>query len=83
MSYINRKKHKSVVTGNGLAVKVIKNKAGEPDINFAIKSWKLKVKKSGILKDLSERQEYIKPSVVKRKQKQDAVYRQKKDNELE
>lgn len=49
-------------------VKVVKG-----DIQRALKKWKHKVTDSGHLEELRDRREYLKPSVVKRKMKKDAV----------
>jgi small subunit ribosomal protein S21 len=56
------------VMGNAMAVKVVHNQ-----IEPAIKLWKRKLKDSGILEQLKERKEFIKPSAVKRKQKEEAI----------
>jgi ribosomal protein S21 len=57
-----RKEKKGIV-----AVKVIKG-----DINRALKKYKRKVNDSGHLMELRERQEFKKPTTVRRKQKMDA-----------
>ena len=44
-----------------IKVKVINNK-----IEFALRKFKKKVKDSGILHELQERQFYVKPSAIKR-----------------
>jgi len=53
-----------------------KLKKGE-NINSALKKFKVKVGKSRMLKELRERQQFTKPSILKRKQKQKAIYIQK------
>lgn len=53
-------------------VEVRKGKDGKPDIQRALKLFKSKVEESGHLKELRERQQFLKPSVVKRKQTQQA-----------
>ena len=60
-------KKKSIV-----AVKVIKG-----NIQKALSKFKRKVKDSEHLQEYRERQEYVKPSVKKRKQKQLAIHNQK------
>lgn len=50
-----------------VSVKVINN-----DVSRALKSFKRKVNESGHLNELRERQEYLKPSTVKRINKQKA-----------
>ncbi|MFV0366553.1 MAG: 30S ribosomal protein S21 [Mangrovibacterium sp.] len=52
---------------------VIPVKEGE-NIERALKRFKRKFEKTGVVKDLRSRQEFVKPSVVRRKQIQKAVY---------
>ena len=59
-------------------VKVIKQ-----DINRALKQLKNKVFDNGHIQEYKERQEYLKPSVVKRKQIKDAIRQQKWSDEKE
>lgn len=47
------------------------------DINKALKSYKRAVMKSGHLLELRERQEYKKPTTIRREQKQKAIRRNK------
>ncbi len=54
----------------------IKVKKGEK-IESAIKRLKRKFRDTGILKQVRERQEYTKPSIIRRKQIQKAQYIQK------
>lgn len=67
-------------------VEVRKGKDGKLDIQRALKLFKNKVEESGHLKELRERQQFLKPSVVKRKQKQDAIRTQiwdrSRDNDI-
>ena len=67
-----QKQHLSIVPGRSLSTAVV-NK----DINYAIKNWKREVKNSGILNEYRERQEYVKPSVKRRAEKDRAAYIQK------
>lgn len=73
----NKKPYKKVrrddmeIMGKPMAVKVVHNQ-----IEPAIKLWKRKLKDSGILEQLKERKEFIKPSAVKRKQKEEAIRRE-------
>ena len=55
---------------------VVPIKEGE-NIERALKKFKRKYEKTGVVKELRSRQAYIKPSVKNRKQKQHAVYVQK------
>jgi small subunit ribosomal protein S21 len=63
-----------------LKVKVNKDKGG---IDKALKMLKQKVQRTGLIKEVRRRQEFTKPSVVKREQKMDAIYKQKKRDEYE
>lgn len=73
----NKKPYKKVrkeemeVIGRPGAVKVVHNQ-----IEPAIKMWKRKLKESGKIEQLKERKEFIKPSAVKRKQKEEAIRRE-------
>ncbi|CEA16543.1 MAG TPA: 30S ribosomal protein S21 [Fermentimonas caenicola] len=55
---------------------IVPLKEGE-NIERALKKFKRKYEKTGVVKELRRRQAYIKPSVKNRKQKQHAVYVQK------
>lgn len=55
---------------------VVPIKEGE-NIEKALKKFKRKFEKTGTIKELRSRQQFDKPSVVKRKQKIHAVYVQK------
>ena len=70
-----QKQHQTTVAGNPLAVNVIGT--AREDLAFALKSWKRKVKNSGVLEAVKERREFIKPSVKRRKQIQDAQFMQR------
>ena len=59
---------------------VIPVKEGE-NIERALKKFKRKFEKTGIIKELRERQAYTKPSVVKRHEKMHAIYVQKMQEE--
>jgi ribosomal protein S21 len=48
------------------------------ELNHAIQSWKRRVKNSGLLRELYDRREFVKPSVARRKLITDAAYKQKK-----
>lgn len=52
---------------------VVPVKEGE-NIEKALKKFKRKFEKTGVLKELRARQQFTKPSVVKRKQKLRAIY---------
>lgn len=55
---------------------VVPLKEGE-NIEKALKKFKRKFEKTGIVKELRSRQAFIKPSVEKRKQRIHAIYVQK------
>ena len=69
------KKIASVLSGAGCGVKVI-----DGDLGFALRQWKRDTKNSKKIQSLFERQQYIKPSVLKRQQKQLAIFRQQKES---
>ena len=53
------------------------------NINKALKQFKVKFKKTGALKELKERKQYIKPSLKKRTQKNEAIRKFKKQQDDE
>ena len=55
---------------------IVPLKEGE-NIERALKKFKRKFEKTGVVKELRRRQSFIKPSVEKRKEKIHAVYVQK------
>ena len=61
---------------------VIPIKEGE-NIERALKKFKRKFEKTGVVKELRNRQAFTKPSVTKRQQKLHAVYVQKLQQEEE
>ena len=67
-----QKQHQSIIPGHSIGTKVV-NK----DINFALRTWKRKVKYSNNLTSLKEKQEFIKPSFLNRQKMISARYRQK------
>jgi len=70
-----QKQHQTIVPGNPLAVNVVGTQ--REDLAFALKSWKRKVKSSGVLEKIKERREFEKPSVTRRKQLQAAQFIQR------
>ena len=52
---------------------IVPVKEGE-SIDRSLKKLKRKFEKTGVVKELRARQKYTKPSVIKREQKQKAVY---------
>jgi small subunit ribosomal protein S21 len=67
-----QKQHQTIVPGHSLAVNVVGSL--REDLAFALKIWKRKVKNSEVLEKAKDRKEFIKPSVKKRKQLQDARF---------
>ncbi|MES2836700.1 MAG: 30S ribosomal protein S21 [Bacteroidota bacterium] len=61
---------------------IVPVKDGE-SIEKSLKKFKKKIEKTGLIKELRERQKFTKPSVVNRKQKIKAVYIQKLRREEE
>lgn len=61
-----QKQHQTIVPGAALAVNVIGTT--REDLSFALKAWKRKIKKSEVLEKTRALREFIKPSVIKRKQ---------------
>ena len=55
---------------------IVPVKEGE-NIERALKKFKRKFEKTGVVKELRERQQYDKPSVLKRLEKEHAIYVQK------
>ena len=51
------------------------------NIEQALKQYKSKHNKMGIVKELRARQEYVKPSVKRREEVLNAVYKEKKNKE--
>ena len=62
---------------------IVKIKKGE-NINRALKRFKIKTKKTGLIKEIRSRQEFVKPSAKKRDKKKRAIrtreYREMLDN---
>ncbi len=52
---------------------IIPIKEGE-SIDRALKKYKRKFEKTGVVKELRERQKFTKPSIIKREQKLKAIY---------
>ena len=60
---------------------VVQVKDGE-NIERALKKFKRKFEKAGVIKEVRERQAYTKPSMKRREDKKRAIYKQKlRDNE--
>ena len=61
---------------------IVPIKEGE-NIDRVLKKLKRKFEKTGILKELRERQKFTKPSIIKREQKLKAIYIQKLQDQSE
>lgn len=61
---------------------IVPVKEGE-NIDRALKKLKRKFEKTGVVKELRERQKYTKPSVKKREEKIKAIYKQQLQQEKE
>ncbi|MBS3806487.1 MAG: 30S ribosomal protein S21 [Bacteroidales bacterium] len=55
---------------------IVQIKDGE-NIERALKKFKRKFEKTGVIKELRERQAYTKPSMERREEKKRAIYKQK------
>jgi small subunit ribosomal protein S21 len=61
---------------------IVPVKEGEP-IEKALKKFKKKFEKTGVVKELRERQKYTKKSIVLREKKIKAIYKEKMQREEE
>jgi small subunit ribosomal protein S21 len=61
---------------------IVPVKEGE-NIDRALKKLKRKFEKTGVVKELRERQKYTKPSVKRREEKIKAIYKQQLQQEKE
>lgn len=52
-------------------------------IERALKRFKKKYEKTGVVKELRSRSQFIKPSIVNRERRKKAIYKQKMQSELE
>ena len=59
---------------------IVPVKEGE-NIERALKKYKRKFEKTGVVKELRQRQKYTKPSIIKREAKLKAIYIQQLRNE--
>ena len=69
-----QKQHQMIVPGQASAVHV--PGTSREDLAAALKTWKRKVKMSGVLEAAKDGKEFIKPSVLKRQQHANAAYMQ-------
>ena len=67
-----QKYHQSILPGAVSGAKVV-NK----DINFALRTWKRKIKSSNILNTIKDKKEFIKPSFINRQKLISACYKQR------
>ena len=64
-----QKLHQTIVPGNGLGVRVV-----DRDLRYALKQFKRRVKKSGVLQKTFDRKEFIKPSEINRAERSKAAF---------
>lgn len=75
MNKKTQKKLDSIIPGWGVGANVV-----EGDLNFALRQLKKSLKESGKMTAVYDRQQFTKPSIVKRKQRLEAAYRQQKES---
>ena len=75
---MNPKEVKSIIPGNGMAVKVLGPKSY--DIEQALRNWKGKVKDNEIVEQYRERKEYEKPTAKRRRLKDKAIFDAKRNS---
>ena len=51
------------------------------NIDKALSIFKKRIKESGIIEEYKSRQQYLKPSIIKRKKRLDSAYKSKKNSE--
>ncbi len=61
---------------------IVEVRDNEP-IDRALKKYKIKYNRAGIMRELRDRQQYTKPSVRRRNERLKAVYRQQRQAETE
>jgi small subunit ribosomal protein S21 len=66
-----QKQHQTIVPGQSTAVNVVNQ-----DLGFALRTWKRKVKDSGVLEYVKDNRTFTKPSVKRRNDISKARYRQ-------
>ncbi len=62
---------------------IIVNISKEKNIESALRTYKAKVQKTKQIQKLRERQEFVKPSVIRRKEVLKAIYLEQKKNGLD
>jgi len=62
---------------------IIINISNEKNIESALRTYKAKVQKTKQIQKLRERQEFVKPSVIRRKEVLKAIYLEQKKNGLD
>jgi len=66
-----QKQHQSIVPGNAVAIQVVNQ-----DLSFALRTWKQRVKNSGVLEYVKENRTFVKPTTKRRNVVSKARYRQ-------
>lgn len=67
-----QKHHKTIVPGHATAVSVLGS--GREDLAYALKTFKRKIKYSGILEKIKDTKTFTKPSVKRREQLNSAKF---------
>ena len=71
----NNKQNNSILPGHAIGAKVVKTKRNpKGDITYALQIWKKTLKESGNLQKLKDKKEFVKQSVIRRKQLNRAKY---------
>lgn len=79
---MNNKRNREQPVAGGLEVFVIQTgdvKKDKANVDYALRDFKKKIKKSGIMNELRQREAYMSPSTYKRYRKNEAIKRRKRD----
>lgn len=79
---MNNKRRKDQPVAIGLEVHIVQTgdvKKDKANVDLALRDFKKKVKKSGIMNELRQREAYMSPSAYKRYRKNEAIKRRKRD----
>ena len=78
----NRNRKKDQPVAGGLEVFITQTghlKKDKANVDFALRDFKKKIKKSGIMNELRQREAYMSPSAYKRYRKNEAIKRRKRE----
>lgn len=79
---MNNKRKRDQPIAGGLEVYVTQTgdpKKDKANVDFALRDFKKKIKKSGIMNELRQREAYMSPSKYKRYRKNEAIKRKKRE----